>query len=153
METGKDQERVWRINENSLTQEQIIQLKQLANGTIDKLKSEHPWALNRCTFFASTGFSTFQKVLASTPLFTNERIEGKDDNPFDQHYWLGCDVCTTESETDAIIIDPIFNYFGLERLAKEILGDAFLEYYKKKRIVLPNKPYWEGGVRVKTIGI
>ncbi|PIN80158.1 hypothetical protein COV11_04545 [Candidatus Woesearchaeota archaeon CG10_big_fil_rev_8_21_14_0_10_30_7] len=120
---------------------------QIVRETIERLHQEAPYSLRRCTFFADNGYKFLEEAVQNTEA-SNPRIEGCDSNPFDQHYWLAFDL-----EIGTIIVDPIFNYFGLERNAGDLLPDYKTNYYRRKRKVRPNKSVDEGGVRIKTIGI
>ncbi len=114
---------------------------QLFNGSAKKSR----YALDRCTFFADSGYDILVKLVSQHPDFANPCIEGCDENPFDQHYWLSADL-VNEGESRKVIFDPIFGYVGRADKTRN-------PYYDNKRVVTPNVPAWEGGVRINTMSI
>ncbi|MDO8452615.1 MAG: hypothetical protein Q7S79_02585 [bacterium] len=146
--------KIIRFNSNGLRPEEFTMVKDVARKIFTGAKARFKYALNRCTFFAEPGYDELREVQKSSSGVSNPRIEGKDDNPYDQHYWVAFDVKTERGVLEAVILDPIFGYVGLEANAKDVFPNPdFLEYYTKKRKVEPHKIAAEGGVRVKTIGI
>jgi hypothetical protein len=108
---------------------------------LEGAKRRRKYALSRCTFFADPGY---EALLEATGPHRSPHIEGDDANCFDQHYWVAFDLAGRN-----LIIDPIFNYIGLEEHAQ---ADN-KSYYARKRTVKPNTAVWEGGVRINTMGI
>ena len=129
----------YQVNNTGLNEEEQGAVKKIAMGVLNEMEKNQKHCLERCTSFADTGIDYLLRTDAENP-----RIEGCDENPFDQHYWLAFDINEKQ-----VVIDPIFDYIGLESEAP----DKNQKYYQRKRKVEAHKPHWEGGVRVKTIGI
>lgn len=123
-------------DETSLVEE--VSLKVV--GEADKL------SLSRCNFFVFFRYNILKHELERRGPTFNPRIEGDDRNPFDQHYWLAFDLGPSGSRT--VLIDPLFGYIGLEESTKNVMDEAHLGYYKRKRVI-PSP----AEVRMKTIAI
>jgi len=142
-----------RLNPNGLSASRQTLIRETAIDLFEKARKDFSHALERCTFFADYGYDALLKIADNKDQLKNVRIEGCDDNPFDQHYWVACDLVQENKQEIPVLFDPIFGYVGLEERAGDILGNKYLRYYREKRKVEPDKPVSEGGVRVKTIGI
>ncbi|MBI4036491.1 hypothetical protein HY386_01260 [Candidatus Daviesbacteria bacterium] len=156
METLVAEEREISFNTRGLNQTEQDLVRSVAFSVFLGALKCASYSLRRCTFFADIAYEPLVKSLEGIEIASNSRIEGDDENPFDQHYWLAFNLLTEGGGVpEVVLIDPIFGYLGLEKFA----GDKFpgwtghLEYYRRKRIVPWRTPVWEGGVRIKTIGI
>lgn len=147
--------REFRFNTEGLNGELIKPVRVVSFYVLDRLSRDKKWALDRCTFFASYGYDYLQRAATLLPRrISNERIEGCDENPFDQHYWLAFDVSSSGKPiTRDILIDPVFNYIGLESSAGDVLKENICKYYSRKRFVPANTAHENGGIRIKTIGL
>lgn len=132
------------------TESDIVFLTSL--NTMRGAVEEFRYSLDRCTFFASGGYKPLSREVGKRDMLSDPRIEGCDSSPFDQHYWLAFDIASGDRKK-AITIDPIFGYIGMHDHADMVLGKEKLLYYTSKRIVPPDKPSFEGGIRIKTIGL
>lgn len=141
----ESKERIVRLNPDGLTPVEVEMLINFATRLFDGSKIEFIYALERCTFFAEHGYDVLVRLLPEFPALTNPCIEGCDENPFDQHYWLAANLING-ADPRAVIFDPIFGYVGLAEKTRN-------PYYDKKRLVTPHIPAWEGGVRIKTMSI
>jgi hypothetical protein len=141
----ESKERTVRLNPDGLTPAEMAMLVGLATQLFDGSKKEFEYALDRCTFFAEYGYDVLVRLVANHSNLVNPRIEGCDENPFDQHYWLAVDLVGKEVP-QSITLDPIFGYVGLAEKTHN-------PYYDNKRIVPHGVPAWEGGVRIKTLSI
>jgi len=140
------------LNPEGLSNDEISTLTQVANRLFDGSKEKYEYALERCTFFAEPGYDTLVEIIVDTPSLTNPKIEGYDENPFNQHYWVGADL-VREDGPKPVVFDPIFGYVGLLEKASTLLNQDYVRYYNNRRTVPPHVPSWEGGVRIKTISI
>ena len=136
------------FNPEGMSEGEQTKVINLAIRMFETCKQRFPYILQRCTFFADPEYDALVRLVANDSAWQHPRIEGYDTNPFDQHYWVACDLVRAAS-IDAVIFDPIFGYVGLERHAPS----ANTKYYRRKRTVTPHTAAWEGGVRIKTIGI
>ncbi|MBI4177761.1 MAG: hypothetical protein HY516_05380 [Candidatus Aenigmarchaeota archaeon] len=141
-----------RFYKLGLSEEEQVLVRSISTETLSGAVRRFPYALERCTFFADIGYDSLVEAVRK-PGANNPRIEGDDKNPFNQHYWLAFNLTGTESRARPVILDPIFGYAGLEEHAPDLLDDNHVSYYRRKRIVPPHKPQWEGGVRIKTTGL
>lgn len=140
-----------RFNSEGLSEFEQKELKDLAVAVFKGAVELSPSALERCTFFAEPGYKVLMKLIEKSSLFVRAAIRGDDTNPFQQHYWLECDLMREDKLTGEVVIDPIFGYVGLKSRAGNFLGDD--RFYRRGRNVKPNTPAWEGGVRINTMGI
>lgn len=128
-------------------------VRDIALQTIRGAKHRDSIALERCTFFADPGYDALVKSLTGrSSSIDNPRVEGDDRNPFDQHYWVAFDVVRKE-DVRPVVIDPILRYVGLQEEAYRVIPGDNLRFYARKRIVVPHAAVWDGGVRVKTMGL
>lgn len=130
-------------NERGLSTEEFAELQRIAQETMLGAQGRFLPALERCTFFAEFGYEPLAEALEGRHGVSNPRTEGCDDNPFDQHYWIGFDF----EGPRATIVDPIFGYVGLQEHAGDVLDAVHTRYYAEKRTVP------KGQVRVKTFGL
>ena len=137
-----------RFNPEGLSPEDQSALITVAEQVFSGARQRFRHALERCTFFAETGFDALNELVAQDPRWQRVRIEGSDKNPFDQHYWVAGDL-----NGESVVLDPIFGYVGTDNAAGKVLNDDHLRYYRTKREVPAHTPAWEGGVRVKTTAI
>lgn len=150
----KIRDKKYRLNPHGLNGAANKIIKEVATAVLDNIVKQESWILHRCTFFASSGIDYLLKATENKQTVVNPRIEGNDANPFNQHYWLAFDIQPKGKPLiKDVLLDPIFKYIGLQAHAEDLLDPDYIVYYAKKRIVPPNKPVWEGGVRVKTLSI
>lgn len=142
-----------RLNPNGLSASEQTLIKDIAIKLFNGAKDEFSHALERCTFFADSGHDVLVNLAGDESHLENPRIEGCDKNPFDQHYWVACDLVRKNERGVEVLFDPIFCYVGLAERADDLLDDGYVRYYQNKRRVKPHKHVSEGGVRIKTIGI
>lgn len=91
------------------------------------------YAFQRCTWFGEYGYLALAEILKNktySRFFTDPRVEGCDSNPYDQHYWIACNISGINAADSTLIIDPIFKYIGLQSHNDN-------NYYKNKRKVNP----------------
>ena len=137
------------INFDEMNDEERKTVTEIVEKLFAKLSAH---SLKRCTFFADAGYPILEKIAKVYA----PQIFGDDKNPFNQHYWLSISLPNENTENTkkrTIIIDPIFEYIGLEDEAEKVLDNVYLNYYRRKRIVSPNKSHLEGGIRINTMGI
>lgn len=136
-----------KFNSNGLSSQEQSVVKQLA---VDIFTDIRDYRLEKCTFFAEPGWEKLSELVEEQGGIVNPRIEGCDQNLFDQHYWVAGDLSDDAKTTRTVIFDPIFGYVGLEKKAGDILSGDHLRYYREKRRVEPYKHVSEGGVRINT---
>jgi hypothetical protein len=132
----------------NLNKDEADEIKTVVHSFVRKGLTRNPDILEKCTFFAEFGFDFLEEVLRERKQFANPRIEGDDANSDNQHYWLAFDAVRLGAR-DCIIVDPIFGFAGLESSARAVMHPEFVDYYYRKRLVVPHKPFSEGGVRIK----
>jgi len=119
------------LNPDGLSAEELVTLAQVAQRLFEGSTQKFKYALDRCTFFADTGYDVLVELIPDYPTLTNPQIEGCDNNPFDQHYWLSADLANKKASRK-VIFDPIFGYVGLAKKTQN-------QYYDHKRIVTPHE--------------
>ena len=140
------------FNPVGLTEPEQALVREVAVATIIGAKQRFQYALERCTFFGDYGRDALEEALAGRSEVANPHIEGDDENPFNQHYWVAFDLLRPEGSVP-ILVDPIFHYVGRRDQIGDVLSPEYTQYYGRARIVRPHKNRLEGGVRVNTIGI
>ena len=141
------------FNPEGLSNIEAGRVKNIALSVFHTLAEDAPYRLEICIFYADPGYDALSEEIEDDPLFVNPRIEGCDGNPFDQHYWLSCDLVRVNGSNDTVIFDPVFGYIGLEKEATKVLVDTYLRYYREKRRVKAWMSVGDGGVRIKRISI
>ena len=139
--------REYRFNPHGLSEEEQEYVIDIAEETINKTNKRIHRSIEACHFFSETGYDFLAEAVSRSGM-KNPCIRGDDENCFDQHYWLSFDV-----PAGTVIIDPVWNYVGLEKHSRDILDYSHAAYYTRQRKVIPHKPRHEGGVKLNTMSV